>query len=248
MIRLSNISKSFQEGSNSVKVLENLTLEIPDKQFLVLVGANGSGKSTLLNILAGTFIPDMGEVILDDRNITSLPENQRARNIARIFQDPKSGTASELSLLENFRLAFLRSHPKGLHIGTGKEFRKMVAEKVLHLKLGLENKLDQLMGTFSGGQRQALTLLMAAMEKPALLLLDEPAAALDPKTSLNIMEAANRVIRESELTAILVTHELKDAIRYGDRVIQLSEGKIIRDISGPEKEKLSAVELLSWFE
>ena len=247
MIRISNIHKSFHEGTTVIRVLEDFSLEIPEKQFLVIIGANGSGKSTLLNILAGTVFPESGKIKIGETELSKLPEYKRSNRIARIFQDPKMGTASELSLLENFRLAFLRNESKTLRIGTGKDFRKLVGMKVSTLNLGLEQKLDQPMGTFSGGQRQALTLLMAVMTKPGILLLDEPTAALDPKTSVNIMETADRIIRETGLTAILVTHQVKDAVRYGDRLIQLSEGKIIRDIAGNEKKTLAPEQVLNWF-
>ncbi|MFN8165475.1 MAG: ATP-binding cassette domain-containing protein [Bacteroidia bacterium] len=250
MIEFRNISKTFNKNSpNEVRALENFSLEIGDGEFVILIGTNGSGKSTVLNLLSGTILPDEGTILLDQQNITSLKEYERSKWIARIFQDPLAGTSPELTVLENFRLASLRGKSKTLNIGTGKAFRSMVKELVSSLgsELKLDSKLDQSMGSLSGGQRQALTLLMATMNNSKVLLLDEPAAALDPKTAHRLMELSERIILENKLTAIMVTHQVKDIIRYGSRVIQLIEGKQVRDMKGEDKAKLSAVEVVNWF-
>lgn len=248
MITLNHLSKTFNAGTaNEVLALQDLSLDIEDGEFMVLVGANGSGKSTLLNVLAGNLRPDRGEILVGGKDISRMKDFERSRSIARIFQNPQMGTASELSILENFRLASLRTQAKGLHIGTGATFRKRVMDKIAPLNLGLETKLDQAMGTLSGGQRQALTLLMATMDETKILLLDEPTAALDPRSSGVLMELAERIIREMKLTAILVTHQLRDVTRFGNRVVQLDQGRILRDLSGKSKKDLQWKDVLEWF-
>jgi len=236
MISLKGISKTFNKGSaNENMLLNDFNLDIHRNEFTVIVGSNGSGKSTLLNLLAGSIQPDEGQILIDDNDISSLKDFQRSKWIARIFQDPLSGTAPELSILENFRLASIRTHTKTLKVGTNTIFREKVREMVAGLGLGLENKLEQSMGSLSGGQRQALTLLMATSDETQLLLLDEPIAALDPKTSITIMKLANDIIRQANLTAVMVTHSMKDAIEYGDRIILLREGKIAKIFPGKKK-------------
>lgn len=249
MIALQQVSKSFARGTASeVKALNDVSLLIPRGQFAVLLGANGSGKSTLMNLVAGTVQPDSGRILLDGQDVTGTPDYGRSRWVSRIFQDPLTGTAPSLSLLENLRLAALRCKPKTLTVGTGKEFRKRASEMVSSLELGLETKLDQPVGTLSGGQRQALSLLMAVMDDTRILLLDEPTAALDPRTSVRVMELADRIIRQYGLTAVMITHQLKDAIRFGDRILVLSEGRVLADISGQERNSLQVNDLLKWFE
>ncbi len=247
MIRLSNISKSF-EKPNEVVVFSDLNLELNEGDFTIVIGSNGSGKSTLLNLLAGTIKQDNGSIKLNDNEITDYADFERSKWIARIFQNPLAGTAPELSILENFRLASLRSKSKGLTIGTNAVFRKLVMEKVSVLNLGLENKLDQKVGNLSGGQRQSLSLLMAIADDTQLLLLDEPTAALDPKTSELVMNLAGKIIFEKKLTALLVTHDLRHVVRYGNRIIQLKEGKIERDIRKDDSKKLSLPDVYEWFE
>lgn len=248
MITLNHLSKTFNAGTaNEVLALQDLSLTIEDGEFMVLVGANGSGKSTLLNVLAGNLRPDRGEILVGGKDISRMKDFERSRSIARIFQNPQMGTASELSILENFRLASLRTQAKGLRIGTDATFRKTVMDKIAPLNLGLETKLDQAMGTLSGGQRQALTLLMATMDETKILLLDEPTAALDPRSSGVLMELAERIIREMKLTAILVTHQLRDVTRFGNRVVQLDQGRILRDLSGKSKKDLQWKDVLEWF-
>ena len=231
MISLKGISKTFSKGSpNEINLLNNFNLEIKKNDFIIVVGSNGSGKSTLLNILAGVVRINEGSIILDDKDISQTKDYKRSRWLARIFQNPLAGTAPDLSILENFRLASIRTSSKGFRIGTDKKFRAKVRDRIAVLNLGLENKLDREMGSLSGGQRQALTLLMAIMDETRLLLLDEPTAALDPRTSELIMNLADKVIKEYSLTALLVTHQIKDVVGFGNRALQMKEGKIIRDL------------------
>lgn len=249
------ISKTYNvHSAEPVHALQEVSLVIPDRSFVVVVGPNGSGKSTLLNVLAGNIRPDAGQVILDGTDITALRDYERSKRMARIFQNPLTGTSPDLTVLENFRLAALRTGKKQFRIGTGEAFRKMVLEKVRMPGLGLENKIDQPMGALSGGQRQALTLLMAVMpvpeeqDKAGVLLMDEPTAALDPKSAVLILELADKIISEYNLTVILVTHQLKDALRYGNRILCMEGGRIARDLSGEAKVKLSLSEMYGWFE
>jgi putative ABC transport system ATP-binding protein len=247
MITLKNISKTFGKGSpNELKIFDGFNLEIPEKDFVVIVGSNGSGKSTLLNLIAGTIFPDGGAIHIGEKDITSLKEFERSKWIARIFQNPLLGTAPDLTILENFRLAALRTKSKGLAIGTGEKFKARVKEKISILKLGLETKLNLPMGSLSGGQRQALAVLMSIMDDTKILLLDEPTAALDPRASITIMELASKVITEFNLTALLVTHRMRDVYEYGNRVIQLEEGRVARDLRKTEYE-LNMKEILAWF-
>ena len=248
MISLSGISKTFSKGSpNEISLLNNFNLEIKKNDFIIVVGSNGSGKSTLLNIIAGAIRIDEGSIYLDEKEISKYHDYERSRWLARIFQNPLAGTAPDLTILENFRLASLRTSNKGLKIGTGEKFKEKVRDRIAVLNLGLENKLDQEMGSLSGGQRQALALLMAIMDETRLLLLDEPTAALDPRTSVLIMDLADKVIKEFNLTAILVTHQIKDVIGYGNRVIQMKEGQIIRDFRKEGKEQLNITDIFEWF-
>lgn len=248
MITLKDIRKTWFAGKpNEVRALRGINLSFAEGSFTVLTGSNGSGKSTLLKIIAGNVTPDSGTVSIDGKEIQHIPEHERSAFIARLFQDPLAGTAPELSIVENFRLASLRGERKGLSRGIGSSFRSVVAERVSKLGMGLENKLDREMGSLSGGQRQALTLLMATMAGCKVLLMDEPTSALDPRSAEIVMEKADSIIREKKLTAILVTHRLKDCIQYGERVVHLSEGEVAYDIQGVEKETLKLENVLSWF-
>jgi putative ABC transport system ATP-binding protein len=248
MISLSGISKTFSKGSpNEIHILNEFNFEIKKNDFIIVIGSNGSGKSTLLNILAGAIMQEKGSINLDGKNISSFHDFERSRWIARIFQNPLAGTAPDLTILENFRLASLRTKGKGFTIGTGEKFRLSVRDRIAVLNLGLENKLDKEMGSLSGGQRQALALLMSIMDDTKLLLLDEPTAALDPRTSTLIMDLADRVIREYGLTALLVTHNMKDVIGYGNRVVQMKEGKIIRDFRKESNIGLNIADVYGWF-
>lgn len=248
MIELQNISKVFNKGKvNEVTALNDVSLTIQQGEFVVLVGANGSGKTTLLNILAGTELNTHGKVLIDNTDVSRLPEYKRSRWIARVFQNPLSGTASGLSILDNFRLAAIRTTKKKLIIGVNEAFKKWVKEKIAELGMGLENKLEQPIGTLSGGQRQALTLLMSVMDDAKILLLDEPTAALDPRSAAVILETANNLIKQYNLTAILITHNLKEAHQYGNRLIQMNEGKIGRDLQSAEKKALQLQDMYEWF-
>jgi putative ABC transport system ATP-binding protein len=248
MIQLNNIHKTFNSGKpNEVVAINNLELKIDTGEFVVIVGSNGSGKTTLLNLVAGNILPSNGIITIEDNDVTRLPEYKRSKWIARIFQNPLSGTAGDLSIIDNFRLAALRTHSKGLSIGKTEQFKKQVRDKIATLGMGLENKVEQPIGTLSGGQRQALTLLMSVMDNCKILLLDEPTAALDPRSAENVLRIADDLIKQYKLTAIMVTHNLKDAGNYGSRIIQMSEGLILKDIAGVEKADLKQNELYDWF-
>jgi putative ABC transport system ATP-binding protein len=248
MIKLSDIIKTFNKGeANEVAALKNISLEIKEKDFVVLVGGNGSGKSTLLNTIAGRVIANSGKIFIDDMDVTRFKEHKRSKWIARIFQDPLTGTAPDLSILENFRLASLRTQRKKLSIGTNKKFQDTVKEKISQIGLGLENRINRPMNSLSGGQRQALTLVMAVMSEAKIILLDEPSSALDPRTATLVMQLAEKIIRDYQLTAVLVTHNIKDALSYGSRIIQMHDGRIARDIGSSEKSSLQAAEVAEWF-
>lgn len=248
MIRLASIYKTFNRGlPNQVNALNNISLDIYEGDYVIIVGSNGSGKSTLLNLVAGSILPTGGSISINNIDVTGLPDYKRSKWIARVFQNPLSGTAPDLSILDNFRLAALRTQSKGFNIGVNEAFKKQVKEKLALLNMGLEDKTNQLMGTLSGGQRQALTLLMSVMDECRILLLDEPSAALDPRSAATVMQTADRLIKEFKLTAILVTHNLKDAFVYGNRLIQMAEGAILHDIDADNKKHLSQNDLFNWF-
>src|SRR3954471_13300178 len=226
MINIVAAHKVYNKGkANQVNAINGVDLVVPDGEFLVIVGANGSGKSTLLNLIAGSVLPTSGTVTIDGNDVTTLADYDRSQWIARVFQNPMSGTASELSILDNFRLAAIRTKTKGLTIGVNDAFKAKVKQTIATLGMGLEDKLEQPMGTLSGGQRQALTLLMSVMDDCKILLLDEPTAALDPRSAAVVLQTADKLIRENDLTAVLITHNLKDAFRYGNRIIQMAEGQ-----------------------
>ena len=248
MIELRQVHKIFNRGkANQVNAVNGVDLSIAEKEFLVIVGSNGSGKTTLLNLVAGSILPSSGSISINDTDVTKLPEYKRSEWIARVFQNPLSGTAPDLSIIDNFRLAAIRTQPKGLTIGVNPSFKSEVKDKIATLGMGLENKTEQLMGTLSGGQRQALTLLMSVMDSCKVLLLDEPTAALDPRSAEIVMKTAERLVDEFGLTAILVTHNLKDAFTYGNRIIQMAEGKIIKDYGENGKTALKQNDLFDWF-
>ena len=248
MIDIKNVHKTFHTGkANQVNAVNGVSLHINSGEFVVIVGANGSGKTTLLDIVAGSVLPTSGNVDIDGKDVTRLQDYKRSAWIARVFQNPMSGTASELSILDNFRLAAIRTQPKGLTIGINETFKNQVKERISTLGMGLENKIEQPMGTLSGGQRQALTLLMSVMDNCKILLLDEPTAALDPKSAQIVMKTADDLISHYRLTAILITHNLKDAFNYGNRLILMGEGQVVKDLDTKQKSALKQNDLFDWF-
>jgi len=248
MINIQSLYKVYNKGkANQVDAINGIDLFIPGGEFLVIVGSNGSGKSTLLNLIAGSVLPTSGTVNINGEDVTRLPDYSRSKWIARVFQNPISGTASELSILDNFRLAAIRTGTKGLTIGVNEAFKQKVRTAIATLGMGLENKIEQPMGTLSGGQRQALTLLMSVMDTCKILLLDEPTAALDPRSAEVVMRTAEKLTTDYKLTTILITHNLKDAFTYGNRIIQMAEGSVIKDIKKDEKAQLKQTELFDWF-
>lgn len=249
MISLEHLAKTFNKGlTNENVAVRDVSLHIQQSEYVIIVGANGSGKSTLLNLIAGNIFSDNGKIIIDNNDVTRLRDFERSKFISRVFQNPLQGTAPDLSVLDNFRLAALRTQSKKLISGVNKNFEKLVKDHISVLKLGLENKIHQSMGTLSGGQRQALTLVMGTMDHCKVMLLDEPAAALDPRSAALVMEKANEIIAINKLTAVLVTHNMKDALQYGGRLILMKEGRIEKDFSGEQKNKLAQEELYHWFE
>ncbi|QKJ28727.1 ATP-binding cassette domain-containing protein [Mucilaginibacter mali] len=248
MIGITSLYKTFNKGQpNEMNALNGIDLQINQGEYVVIVGSNGSGKSTLLNMVAGSISPTSGGISIDGTDVTKMADHSRSRWIARVFQNPLSGTAPDLSILDNFRLAALRTQPKGFKIGVNAGFKKQVQEKIALLNMGLENKTHQLMGSLSGGQRQALTLLMSVMDDCRILLLDEPSAALDPRSANVVMQTADKLISDFKLTAILVTHNLKDAYTYGNRIIQMQEGIILHDLNSAQKATLTQNDLFGWF-
>lgn len=249
MIELKDITVVFNEGTAiEQKALNNVSLQLKEKDFTIVAGSNGSGKSTLLNCIAGTVLPSKGNVFIESNNVTKKEVFQRSKYISRIFQNPLAGTAPELSIIDNFRLASLRTKTKGLKIGTDKKFEDIVKEKISFLKMNLENNIYKPIGSLSGGQRQALTLVMGIMDECRIMLLDEPVAALDPRSARVVMEKADEIIRTNNLTALMVTHNLKDAIQYGQRLLYMQEGKIEKDLSPEKKKLLTLEELAMWFD
>jgi putative ABC transport system ATP-binding protein len=248
MLTIEKLTKIYHRGSSDeVHALSGLNLNVEAGSFVVIIGSNGSGKSTLLHTILGTVIPTSGEVKIDNQSLIGVPAYKRSRWISMVFQDPVKGTAPELSVLENFRLAALRTKRKGLQIGMNKDFKDEVAEKIKTLGMGLENKLDQLMGSLSGGQRQALTLWMSVMDDTKLLLMDEPTAALDPKSAHQVMALAQKINQEMGITILLITHQMKEALDYGNRVLFFNQGNIEMDFSGNNKTSLNLMDLQGWF-
>ena len=248
MLEIKNIHKTFNEGTiNEKKVFEGLSLTLEDGDFVTVIGGNGAGKSTMLNIVAGAYPVDEGEVLIDGIDVTKLPEYKRASYIGRVFQDPRMGTASDMWVEENMSIADSRGHRRGVRWAIRGKDREKYREQLKLLDLGLEDRLTTKMGLLSGGQRQAITLLMAAMKKPKLLLLDEHTAALDPKTAAKVLEITDKLIQENKLTALMVTHNMRDAIAHGNRIIMMNAGKIVLDIKGEEKKKLTVEALLAEF-
>jgi putative tryptophan/tyrosine transport system ATP-binding protein len=248
MISVQHITKIFNKGSaNEVTALKDVSLNINKSEFVIVVGVNGSGKTTLLNIIEGAERPSEGTIEINGRDVTNYPEYVRSKWVARVFQNPNNGTAPDLTILENFRLAALRTERKRLTIGINDNFKKKVQENIASLGMGLENKVTQPMGSLSGGQRQALTLLMSVMADSDILLLDEPTAALDPKSALLVLNLADKLNKHFGITTMLITHNLKDAQLYGNRLVQIQEGKILRDLDRAAKANLSLQHIYEWF-
>ncbi|MCD8739178.1 ATP-binding cassette domain-containing protein [Mucilaginibacter roseus] len=248
MIALNSVHKIFNKGkASAVTAINNLSLNINSGEFVIIIGANGSGKTTLLNLVAGSIYADEGTIQIGGNDVTRMADHQRSKWVARVFQNPLSGTAPDLSIIDNFRLAAIRTKHKRFSVGVNADFREKVKEHITTLGMGLENKLEQPMGTLSGGQRQALTLLMSVMDSCKVLLLDEPTAALDPRSAEVVMRTADKLIHDFNLTAILITHNLKDAFQYGTRLIQMNEGNTLRDISAEDKKALTQNDIFNWF-
>ena len=249
MLEIKNIHKTFNIGTvNEKKALNGLNLKINEGDFVTVIGGNGAGKSTMLNCVAGVHQIEEGSISINGEDVTRWPEYKRAKLLGRVFQDPMMGTASKMGIEENLALAYRRGERRTLSWGITAKEREMYKEILKPLGLGLENRLGSKVGLLSGGQRQALTLLMATLKKPKLLLLDEHTAALDPKTAKIVLELTDKIIREDNLTTLMITHNMRDAIHYGNRLIMMLEGKVVLDISGEEKKNLKVEDLLVRFE
>ena len=248
MLDVSRISKTFNPGTiNEKRALQELSLHLDPGDFVTVIGGNGAGKSTLLNAIAGVWPVDEGRIVLDGTDITALPEHKRAYLIGRVFQDPMMGTAPNMQLEENLALAKRRGEKRGLRWGVTKAEREEYYEQLKSLGLGLEDRMTAKVGLLSGGQRQAVTLLMASLRKPKLLLLDEHTAALDPATAKKVLELSDSIVQENQLTTLMITHNMSDAIRHGNRLIMMNEGNIILDVRGEEKQHLTRQELVDKF-
>ncbi|HIT26564.1 MAG TPA: ABC transporter ATP-binding protein [Candidatus Ornithoclostridium excrementipullorum] len=248
MLELKGVSKTFNMGTvNEKKALVDIDFTIEDGDFITVIGGNGAGKSTLLNVIAGVYTPESGSIVLAGKDITRLPEHKRAKYLGRVFQDPMTGTAASMEIQENLALAYRRGKLRGLRWGVPKREKAFFKQQLAFLGLGLEDRMTAKVGLLSGGQRQALTLLMATLKKPELLLLDEHTAALDPKTAARVLEVTEEIASRENLTTLMITHNMRDAIRYGNRLIMMHEGKIIYDVKGEEKQKLTVAELLDKF-
>lgn len=249
MLKINKIEKTFNPGTiNEKKALTGVSLHLNKGDFVTIIGGNGAGKSTLMNAITGVWPVDNGSIYLDGVNITGLKEHKRAKYIGRVFQDPMMGTAPDMQIVENLALAYRRGKSRNLRWGTTSAEKAMFREKLSTLGLGLEDRMTTKVGLLSGGQRQALTLLMASLRTPKLLLLDEHTAALDPATAAKVLDLSDKIISEEGLTAMMITHNMHDAITHGNRLIMMNEGKIILDISGEEKKKLTVEHLLQKFE
>ena len=248
MLKIENVCKTCNAGTVNEKVaLQGLTLHLKEGDFVTVIGGNGAGKSTMLNAVTGVFGMDSGKILIDGVDVSHLPEYKRAKFIGRVFQDPMMGTAATMQIEENLALAARRGKPRTLRIGITKAEREEYREKLKILDLGLEDRLTAKVGLLSGGQRQALTLLMATLQKPKLLLLDEHTAALDPKTAAKVLDATQKIVEKDHLTTLMITHNMRDAIAYGNRLIMMYNGHIVVDVSGEEKKNLTVEQLLNLF-
>lgn len=249
MLKIENLYMKFNAGTvNEKQALRGVNLSLNAGDFVTIIGGNGAGKSTLLNMIAGVFPADAGSVILDGKNIVTWPEHKRAGLLGRVFQDPMKGTAASMEIQENLALAYRKGKKRRLSWGITTEEKREYAVALKTLDLGLESRMSSKVGLLSGGQRQALTLLMATLQKPKLLLLDEHTAALDPKTAKKVLDLTKDIVEKGELTAMMVTHNMKDAIQFGNRLIMMHEGRIIYDVAGEEKKNLKVADLLTKFE
>lgn len=248
MLDLINVRKTFNARTVNEKIaLNGVNLHLEDGDFVTVIGGNGAGKSTTLNAIAGVWPVDEGQIIIDGRDVTALPEHRRAAMLGRVFQDPMTGTAATMQIEENLALAARRGQKRGLRVGITKAEREGYREKLSTLGLGLEDRMTTKVGLLSGGQRQALTLLMATLKKPQMLLLDEHTAALDPRTAEKVLHLTNQIVEENKLMTMMVTHNMRDAIAYGNRLIMMHEGRVILDIKGEEKKNLTVEMLMEQF-
>jgi len=249
MLQIEALSKTFNPGTvNEVRALTDVSLTLAEASFLIIIGTNGSGKSTLLNAVAGSFIPDTGSITLAGRTITKWPEHRRARHIGRVFQNPFSGTAPTMSIAENLALASRRGKRRGVRWAVNRRTAGELRDRIRALNMGLEDRLDNAIGTLSGGQRQALTLLMASWLKPELLLLDEHTAALDPKSADQVIRLTHDIIQRDKLTTLMVTHSMQQAVNLGDRIVMMHNGRILHDLQGNERARARPEDLLGRFE
>jgi len=248
MLKITNLQKTFNPGTvNAKTALAGVDLHLKDGDFVTVIGGNGAGKSTILNAIAGVWKPDYGTIEIDGIDVTNMPEHKRAQYLGRVFQDPMKGTSPDMEIDENLSIAARRGTKRrlvwGIRKGEREKYKKMLAD----LELGLEDRLSAKVGLLSGGQRQALTLLMATLRRPKLLLLDEHTAALDPKTAAKVLEITDKVVRDNDMTTLMITHNMRDAITYGNRLIMMNEGKIVVDVEGEEKKNLTIEDLMSLF-
>ena len=248
MLKITNLQKTFNAGTvNAKTVLDGLNLHIKEGDFVTVIGGNGAGKSTLQNAIAGVWKPDFSTIEIDGQDVTNMPEHKRAQFLGRVFQDPMKGTAPDMEIAENLHIASMRGKKRKLIRGVRKSDREHFRELLKTLDLGLEDRLSTKVGLLSGGQRQAVTLLMASMNKPKLLMLDEHTAALDPKTAAKVLELTDKIVTENHLTTLMITHNMRDAIAHGNRLIMMQDGHIIVDVEGEEKQKLTVEDLLKLF-
>ena len=248
MLKITNLQKTFNPGTvNAKTALDGLNLHIKEGDFVTVIGGNGAGKSTLQNAIAGVWKPDFGTIEIDGVDVTNMPEHKRAKFLGRVFQDPMKGTAPDMEIAENLAIAARRGTKRRFVWGVRKAEREKYKEMLADLELGLEDRLSQKVGLLSGGQRQAVTLLMASLSKPKLLLLDEHTAALDPKTAAKVLELTDKIVTENHLTTLMITHNMRDAITHGNRLIMLHEGRVIIDVEGEEKQMLTVEDLLALF-
>ncbi len=248
MLKIENVCKTFNAGTVNEKVaLKGLNLELREGDFVTVIGGNGAGKSTMLNAITGVFGVDAGKILIDGVDVTGLPEYKRAKYIGRVFQDPMMGTAATMQIEENLALAARRGKKRTLRTGITRAEREDYRERLKILDLGLEDRMTAKVGLLSGGQRQALTLLMATLQRPKLLLLDEHTAALDPKTAAKVLDATQKIVEKDHLTTLMITHNMRDAIAYGNRLIMMYNGHVVVDVSGEEKKNLTVEQLLNLF-